>query len=74
MWGGLKVKCHKGRNDFDNLMPAARPEIDQLHLLGKWELPTKIAKKYSNYIAKVKKAKLLEIKEYMKLLTGTSTT
>ena len=23
MWGGLKVKCHKGRNDFDNLMPAA---------------------------------------------------
>ena len=37
-------------------MPAARPEIDQLHLLGKWELPTKIAKKYSNYIAKVKKA------------------
>ena len=55
-------------------MPAARPEIDQLHLLGKWELPTKIAKKYSNYIAKVKKAKLLEIKEYMKLLTGTSTT
>ena len=50
------MKCHKGRNDFDNLMPAARPEIDQLHLLGKWELPTKIAKKYSNYIAKVKKA------------------
>ena len=45
-------------------MPAARPEIDQLHLLGEWELPTKIAKKYSNYIAKVKKAKLLEIKEY----------
>ena len=43
-------------------MPAARPEIDQLHLLGKWELPTKIAKKYSNYIAKVKKAKLLENK------------
>ena len=43
-------------------MPAARPEIDQLHLLGDWELPTKIAKKYSNYIAKVKKAKLLEIK------------
>ena len=65
---------HKGRSSLDNLMPAARPEIDQLHLLGEWELPTKIAKKYSNYIAKVKKAKLLEIKEYMKLLTGTSTT
>ena len=28
MWGGLKVKCHKGRNDFDNLMPAARPKVD----------------------------------------------
>ena len=31
MWGGLKVKCHKGRNDFDNLMPAARPKVDQIY-------------------------------------------
>ena len=58
IYGWVKEnRGHKGRNSLDNLMPAARPEIDQLHLLGKWELPTKIAKKYSNYIAKVKKAK-----------------
>ena len=43
-------------------MPAARPEIDQLHLLGEMGITNKkIAKKYSNYIAKVKKAKLNEM-------------
>ena len=55
MWGGLKVKCHKGRNDFDNLMPAARPKVD--HNYSCWGIwGEKNAKKYYNYLAKVKKA------------------